>query len=221
MLNFLLDFESISADAEDSVVRDHTVYGGDNFERNEVALYLFFYKRDAKNEFTLIPTVNDAPTTDETWDVPMRGPGSYRAVVYVIPIYDVSATYSDDALIHFSGSVYRNISGSDQTNNSPTDDPAAWEEVTEENLRENDYEAVSHEFHYVELFDTTEVEVCIANMQEELGNEIVDGVCKTLDRALPTLLVTTALDAAWVKYYRRKGAEAQEIVDYLERECCN
>ena len=107
-LNPIITSLSFNSDATEGTITDTTVYGGAEFDRNEVAVYLQLWKMDEDEEETVQTIDNDEPDTNTTWVFDSETDGWYRALITIIPNW-VSGNYAAGNVVYYNGDLYESI----------------------------------------------------------------------------------------------------------------
>lgn len=107
-LNPIITSLSFNSDATEGTITDSTVYGGAEYDRNEVFTYLQLWKMDEDEVETVVTVDNDSPDTASTWSFDSATDGWYRALITIIPIW-VSGNYSVGQVVSYNGDLYISI----------------------------------------------------------------------------------------------------------------
>lgn len=210
-LTILTDIENVSSDLSTGQLVNLTTYGGANAERNTLALYLYFYKRDAQLSNTAVTIDNTSPESVTAWSFSMAGDGLYRAILFNFPIW-VAGTYVLNNCVEYNGVYYK-------ANTTTTGTPgisADWNTITDILAEVLTLSSSNVTIGQTNNFTTAIVEAGILgdNLQD-LGPSIKAGKCRDINQAANVLWGEALIDSAWMNFERGDVAEAQEIVDFL------
>lgn len=130
MLELILADSAISLDCNDSTFTDDTVYGGDEFDRNEVAVIVTGVKKGLPDESDtdLVISGNDSdPLTDTFWQTTTSLDGWYVLPMYAVPLYNAAtANILGDVLYH-SAQLWKCLQNN--TGTEPGTDVDFWEAI--------------------------------------------------------------------------------------------
>jgi hypothetical protein len=210
-LAILTDIENVSADVTTADLVDLTTYGGANADRNDLALYLYLYKRSADLTDTQITITNNDPLNVVQWNFSLNGDGWYRAIVFAFPIW-VAGSYVLNNCVYYNGGYW-------MANTSTTGTPgvsANWTAITDILADVLNLSNSNVTIGQTNNFTTASAEVnIIGNDLQDLGPKIRMGKCKDINDAARVLLGEGLIDSAWMNFERGDVVEAQQIVDYV------
>ena len=127
----ILTDSAISADCNDSTFTDDTVYGGAEFDRNEVAVIVTGVKKGLPDEsdVDLVISGNDSdPLTDTSWQTTTSLDGWYVLPMYIIPLYNPGTANVIDDVVYHNAQLWKCIQ--DNTGTEPGTDANFWEAIT-------------------------------------------------------------------------------------------
>ena len=129
-LELILTDSAISLDCNDSTFTDDTVYGGAEFDRNEVAVIVTGVKKGLPDESDVPLTIsgNDSdPLTDTSWQVATLLDGWYVLPMYVVPLYNAATANVLGDVVYHSAQLWKCLA--DNTGTEPGTDANFWEAV--------------------------------------------------------------------------------------------
>lgn len=210
-LAILTDIENISASLETAELVDLTTYGGANADRDELALYLYLYKRSAELVDTPITIANTDPLNVTAWSFTLAGDGLYRAIVFAFPIW-AAGTYNLNNCVYHSGAYYK-------ANTTTTGTPGVsgdWDTITDILAEVLNLASSNVTIGQTNNFTTANAEAnVVGDYLVDLGPLIKQGKCKDVNQAAQVLLLEGLIDSAWMNFERGDVVEAQQIIDYV------
>lgn len=213
-LAVLTSIQNVSADISTADLVDGTIYGAPNADRNDLAAYLYLYKRNAQQVDTAVIVSNTSPLTVTRWSFTLAGDGWYRAVLFLFPIWTAGAYVINNCVYH-SGSYYK-------ANTSTTETPGAgseWDLITDILGEVLDLDDSNVTIGQTNNFITPNAEAgVLGDNLQDLGPKIKAGKCKDINDAVNVLFGESLLDSAWNNFARGDNVEAQEIVDFINNQ---
>lgn len=213
-LAVLTSISNVSADLLTADLVDNTVYGTPNADRDDLAAYLYLYKRNAQQEDTAVIIDNTSPLTATRWSFSLAGDGWYRAILFLFPVWTAGAYVADNCVYH-SGSYYK-------ANTSTTETPGAgseWDLITDILNEVLDLSGSNVTVGQTNNFTTPNAEAGIlGNNLQDLGPSIKSGKCKDVNAATTVLFGEALYDSAWNNFARGDNVEAQEIIDFINNQ---
>jgi len=219
-LTLVLTYSSVTSDDLSHTFTDDTVYGGDEYLRNQVAIIVKAQKSQLPDEsdidLTIVGDQSD-PTLDSSWIVTSENDGWHTLPMYAIPIYSSLATYSIDQVVFYSGALYKCIQQA--TDVTPGSDPLYWTQINIDDDIDDVEAADNVQYEYQQFVLTSRLEKCYS---KATAMEATDGCCEGCENAE---LKQTAeklhvlLNGIFVECGRLKYAEAEEIVRNMTYIC--
>lgn len=126
----ILTDSAISNDCSDNTFVDDTVYGGAEFDRNEVAVIVVGVKKGLPDESDtdLDVSGNDSdPLTDVTWQVTILFDGWHVMQMYIVPLYNVATANVVTDVVYHDAQLWKCLQ--DNTGTEPGTDDAFWEAI--------------------------------------------------------------------------------------------
>lgn len=210
-LAILTSIENVSEDVLTADLVDLTVYGGVNADRNEVALFLYLYKRDAENNDTAVTVSNADPENVTEWNFNLAGDGTYRAILFVFPIW-AAGSYVQNNCVYHGGAYYKANTSTTGTPGSSAD----WTLITDILSEVLNLASSNVTIGQTNNFTAAYAEANIVGDElQDLGPKIKAGKCKNINDAAQTLFLESLIDSAWMNFERGDTQEAQSIMDYV------
>lgn len=208
-LTFVASITSVTADLNQGIVSDATVYGGSNPARNTLALYLLLYKRDVNSVDTQITIDNSQPLTAVQWTFALPIPDGLFVGIFIGASIWSAGTYATNSVVYYSGSVY-------QANTSTSQTPGGgnWTLVTDiATLIGNSNVQQSQ----VYMFSAARAQAGpLGDALQDLGPRIVNGVCKSWADAAAAITGGSLIESAWSNFRRADYINAQSIMDFVD-----
>lgn len=207
----ITEINNVAADLSTAELADLTVYGGANPDRDELALFLYLYKRAADLTDTAVTVSNTDPLNVTAWSFTLAGDGWYRAILFEFPIW-AAGTYSLNNCVYHSGAYYK-------ANTSTTGTPgvsADWDLITDILAEVLNLSSSNVVIGQTNNFTTANADAGpIGTVLQDLGPSIKAGQCKDINKAGTALWGESLIESAWINFLRGDYVEAQEIVDYI------
>jgi hypothetical protein len=214
-LNPVITSLSFNSDATEATITDETTYGGAEFDRSEVAVFLQLWKMDEDEVETSSTIDNSTPDSSSTWVFDSETDGWYRALISIIPNWDVATAYiAGDVVYYTDGNIYECILAS--TANLPTDSTYFTAiEITDDAIEDADN--VVNE--YQDYLVIEQGKICAGTAAAEWYKSQDCSDCDKLDLASSMLkkrgMVIAAQRFAALSLY----AKAESIARKLETDC--
>jgi len=211
-LPFITAITNVSADVTTAELQDLSTYGGALPQRDELALYVYLYKRDAQNNDTAITVLNSDPLTANTWQFTLNSSdGLYIAIVFGFPIWNAGSYILNDC-VYYGGDYYI-------ANGATSGEPGIsgdWDLITDILSEVLNVGSANTYVTQTENFTTARLESGKGgDVLQALGQKIIQGKIKNSDDAASALFFGGMIESAWVNFRRGDSQDAQEIVDWL------
>lgn len=210
-LPFVTVIEGESSTCTTAYLVDQTIqYGQGSYPaRNQLALYLYLNKRDINLVDTPIAVDNTTPLTVSQWLFNLLGDGWYTCLIFGFRIWAAS-TYTINQCVYYNGSYYR---ATGTTSSVPNTD-STWSLIT--NILSTCLDLGTN----VEQTQTNNFTVCngsikAGNILQPLGQQIVNGKCRSWEDAGNALFVAALIQSAVVNHRRLDDLSGQEIMDFV------
>lgn len=214
-MTFLAYISNFAPDLTTADLIDISTYGGVNPDRNDLALYLYFYKRDALDNDTAISVSNSNPLTVTSWTFSLPTPdGVFVFIIFGFPIW-AAGTYNTNNCVYYNGAYYK-------ANTSTTGVPgvsANWTlindiqaEVT--NLA-NSNVSITQGYAYSAARASAGK---IADNLAAFGQKYVQGRCKNWEDAASVFIGAGLIESSVVNFRRASYTESQEIIDFVDNQ---
>lgn len=209
---FIVDIQNVSEDLSTAVLRDVSQYGGSSPDRNELALYLYLYKRDASDVDTPITVDNSDPLNVVAWsfDLPAAD-GVFVAVIFGFYIWS-AGTYANGDCVYYSGSYYK-------ANTSTTSTPGAdstWDLISDIKAEVTGNTTVEQTQAYA-WSDAHSSSGALADQLADLAPSVRDGRCRDFNKASKVLWLGALLESAYANFRRADYQDAQSSIDYIQQ----
>ncbi len=208
---FVTAIEAESADLVTGRLVDLTSYTTP--AREDLALYLYLYKRDVASVDTAVTVSNASPTSVTYWEFDLAtSDGWYPAIIFGFPIW-AAGSFAADKCVYHSGVYYK-------ANTTTTETPGAgseWDIITDIlsevlNLADSGVYITQ-----TNNFSTARSEAgTLGDNLAALGQKIINGKCKNWEDAASSLYPAALIESAWVNFRRGDNVNAQEIIDYVQ-----
>lgn len=211
MITFVADIENVSSSLSVGFVVDETVYGGSNPTRNQLAVILFLFKRDAQQNNTAISVDNSAPLTATQWQFTLpAADGVFTGNFFGFTIW-TPGTYANLACVFYNSSVYIANTSTSQTPGTGGN----WTLVTDIIATCTNNASVQQTQVYLWSSARTEAGV-IGDVLSDLSGKIREGKCASWTDAGAALTGAAALNGAFACFRRADYINAQKDIDFLQ-----
>jgi hypothetical protein len=211
-LPFVTAITNVSADVTTAELQDLSTYGGSVPARDELALYVYLYKRDADNNDTAVTLLNDQPLTANTWQFTLNAvDGLYVAIVFGFPLWSAGSYVTNDCVYY--NDLYYIANGA--TSGEPGVS-ADWDLITDILSQVLNSGTANTYITQTENFTTARLESGKGgDVLQALGQKIIQGKIKDSGDCADALFFAGLIESAWVNFRRGDSQDAQEIVDWL------
>jgi hypothetical protein len=207
-MTFVTAIDSEAADLSTAEIVDLSTYTSP--ARDELALYLYLYKRDSSLSDTAVSVSNTDPLNVTAWSFTVIGDGWYRAILFGFPIW-APGTYAANKCVYYSGNYYKA-----NTSTAQTPGGANWDLITDILSEVLNLYNSGVEITQTNNFTTMNAEASpLGDQLQDLGPKIRTGKCKNINDAVTVLLGESLIDSAWFNFERGDNVEAQQIIDYV------
>ena len=210
-LPFITAIQNESADVLTAELQDLSTYGGAGPARDELALYLYLYKRDASLNDTAVTITNDDPVNANSWPFSLNGDGWYVAILFGFPIWEAGSYVELDCVYH--DGVYYIANGATSGEPGVSGD---WDVITDIITECLNVGSGNLYITQTDNFTTAILESGkVGDILQTLGQKIIQGKVKNSDDAATALFGGGIVESAWVNFRRGDTQDAQEIVDWI------
>lgn len=210
-LTFVSDIESVSVPLNLGFVVDLTTYGGVNPARNELAVLLYLFKRDAINNDTAISVDNSTPLTATQWQFTLPTPdGNFVGTFLGVNIWQ-AGTYANLSGVYSGGVFYRSNKSTSGTPGISAD----WDVVTDPLGTFVGNSTVAQTQVYMWSSSRAEAGV-IGDTLADLSEKIRDGRCSSWSDAGAALTGAAMINGAFANFRRGDYVNAQKDMDFID-----
>lgn len=207
-MTFVTSIENVLADLSAAELVDGSTYTDP--ARDELALYLYLYKRASDLTDVAVTVSNADPLNVTAWSFALNGDGWYRAIVFGFPIWS-AGTYAANKCVYYDGNYYKAA-----TSTSGTPGVSGWTLLTDILAEVLNLANSGVEITQTNNFTTANAEAgVLGDNLQDLGPRIRTGKCKNVNDAVTVLLGESLIDSAWMNFERGDNVEAQQIIDFV------
>jgi len=210
-MTFLTDIENVSEDLSTAELVDVSQYGGSNPDRDELALYVYLYKRDAQENDTQITVDNNNPLTANAWSFVLpAADGVFVAIVFGIYVWS-AGTYPSGTARYYNGIYY--ISNT-STSSTPGVD-STWD-VVSDILGELSGNTTVEETQTYNWSAAHSESGQLGDAIADFAPSVLDGRCKDYGKAAKVLYGAALIESAFVNFRRADYVQAQTSIDFVQ-----
>ncbi len=217
-MTFVEDIQNISAGLSTGQLVDISTYGGANPDRDQLALFNYFYKRDASMVDTQITLDNTSPLTVVAWDFALPAQdGLFVYITFGFPLWSAGSYTVGNCVYYVTGGAYYRALTT--TSATPGTDPTKWALITDilgevlSLANSNVYITQGY------AFSTAVAEAGpIGDAMASFGARFISGKCKSLNDAAIVTFGADLIESAWMNFRRSNYTEAQNIIDYVDQQ---
>jgi len=214
----ILTDSAISADCNDSTFTDDTVYGGAEFDRNEVAVIVTGVKKGLPDESDVALTISgndNDPLTDTFWQTTTSLDGWYVLPMYIIPLYNaLTANVISDVLYH-NAQLWKCLA--DNTGTEPGTDDNFWEAIL---ITDSAVElAANVVFDYFNYIITCRSEDCYSETVTSAATKGCCGDCTSTELTQLYQRLHLLLNGVYSLCNQTRYAEAEPVVRNIVHIC--
>lgn len=211
---FLTDIEDIASDLSTGGLKDISIYGGSNPDRDTIAIFAYLWKRAADMTDTALVLDNTTPLTVNSWTFALpQQDGVFVAILLGFPLYQ-NGTYILGNCVYYLGNYYECIAAS--TTALPTD-ATKWELLTD--ILSSVLNLSNSNVIITQTYNWSDAHVSsgqLADTLADLGTQIKNGKCKNWNIAAQALLGGGLVESAWTEFRRGGYVQAQEDIDFIQ-----
>jgi len=210
-MTFITDIENTSEDLSTAELRDISQYGGSNPDRDQLALYVYLYKRDAQNNDTQITVTNTSPLTANAWSFALPAQdGVFVAIVFGFYIWS-AGTYTLGTCRYYNGYYYK---ANTSTSSTPGSD-STWDLITDILGTCSGNTSVEQ----TQTYNWSDAHCSSGKLGDRLADfapSVRDGRCKDVNKAMQVLFGAAMIESAFVNFRRGDYTAAQSSIDFTQ-----
>jgi hypothetical protein len=211
-LELKLAYPSVDSDGAFVIAQDDTTYGNGELERNEVALYLYGWKKFNDKEDIALTLDNGDPNLTTQWQVQTTLDGWYSFMLFAVQVWTPSTNVVANDLLFYNNSLWRALQ--DSLNVTPGTDVLYYVEytgdLTEETTLPSTVQVGTNNYLHTIYSEIINNKIVVNKAKNNCGN------CAIEDLADLYMQADVTINALFIAYGQERWADGEMMARRMQ-----